>query len=61
MKIFAILATLIVSVFAMSFGSLATITGATSQSSVVYGQDDCKDGETWNEEKQACEKAEGGN
>lgn len=61
MKVFAILATLVVSVFALSFGSLATITGGTGPSVTVSAQEDCKDGETWNEEKQACEKAEGSN
>ncbi len=60
MKLFAILSTLVVSVFALSFGSLATITGATTQSPVVSAQEDCKDGETWNDEKKSCEKAEDG-
>lgn len=61
MKLFAILSTLVVSVFALSFGSLATITGATTQSTVISAQDDCKDGETWSDEKQSCEKADSGN
>jgi len=61
MKVFAILSTLVVSVFALSFGSLATITGTPTQSTFINGQEDCQEGETWSDEKQSCEKAESGN
>lgn len=55
MKILASVLTLTVALFAWSFGSFAYMTSGVTSPDVVYGQEDCKDGETWNEEKQACE------
>ena len=57
MKTLAIVVTLTASFFAWSFGSLAYIAGGPTQSERVYAQDDCKDGEKWNEETKKCETA----
>ena len=61
MKVLALVATLTATLFAWSFGSFAYIAGGPTQSEAIYAQEDCKDGETWNEETQKCDKAEGGN
>ena len=35
--------------------AFATPVSAYTQKNVVYGQEDCKEGEKWNEETQKCE------
>lgn len=61
MKTLTALAVLTTSLFAWSYGSFAYMAGATSHPGVVYAKEDCKDGETWNEETKACEAADAGN
>lgn len=57
MKTLATIATLTIALFAWSFGSLAYIASTPSSPVVISAQDDCNDGETWNEETKKCEKA----
>lgn len=58
MKTLTAISTLTVALCAWSFGSLAYISSAPSPAPVVNAQDECKDGETWNEETKQCEKAD---
>jgi hypothetical protein len=39
--------------------SKSLVSVATIDSSVIYQQDKCKEGEKWNEETKKCEKKEG--
>ena len=60
-KLFIVLAlTGIVSVVStQSFAQLNNLNSSEVLSSVIYGQEDCKAGEKWNEEKQKCEAESG--
>lgn len=57
MKIIA----LMVAAVGLAFGvtSHAFAVDRTLSGDAVFAQEDCADGETWNEETQACEKSEG--
>ena len=47
---------------ASSVGAFAgTASPSTTASGVIFAQEDCKDGEKWNEETQTCEAADAGN
>jgi hypothetical protein len=61
MKTFALVVTLVGSLFASAFGAFATVSSERVMITTVAAQGDCKDGEQWNEEKQACEPAADGN
>lgn len=45
--------------FGASTGAIAGIASHQTTSGVVFAQEDCKEGEKWNEETKACEAASG--
>ncbi len=56
---------ILLTVFGLAFGATSVAVAYTPlgdavspKSAVVFGQDECKEGETWNEESKQCEKEE---
>ena len=56
MKKLTLMLSLLGLAFAGTIGAFASVSGERSVSNgVVFAQEDCKDGEKWNEDTQKCE------